>query len=288
MKFSMEYDVISKTLLPGLLEINKDDRTYFFYPNAENLLSKIKIVAKVKDPELFYSKITPTPEDPIAKAHFEIRTDKELFDTLMNEFRDLESLLALQFNLKRIDWQSIKHEVICETEEEKKNTKIYSVAFGQAFPDEPEKANKNSLSDLLDIKNRFSPIIVLLSFYREGKNDYFDLKFINAFFNFYFIIEGMFGNQKTRNNDVLKEFKKSARLREFTQRVIDDFIKPAPKHLDKLNEMLARKNMMLEVDALLELIVLTRGELHHFTNNPNRPQNTPFSRNEFRESDFGR
>jgi hypothetical protein len=32
--------------------------------------------------------------------------------------------------------------------------------------------------------------------------------------------------------------------------------------------------------------VLTRGELHHFTNNPNRPQNTPFNHDEYQTISF--
>jgi hypothetical protein len=55
-----------------------------------------------------------------------------------------------------------------------------------------------SLSELIDVKDRYSSMIVLIAFFREGKNDYIEQKFINAFFNFYFVLEGMFGNGKTK------------------------------------------------------------------------------------------
>jgi len=286
MKLRLECDVESKTLIRNLLEINKGGKTYFFYPNDAGLICKIAIEARVDDPEKFYSTITETPDDPVSKATIEIRTDNELFESLESELREFESLLALLYNFKGVNWQSVRHELICETDEERQKATILGVAVGKAFPDEPREINERSLSELISIKDRYSSMIILLAFFREGRNDYIEQKFINAFFNFYFILEGMFGNGKTKNKDVALQFKKSDRLREFTQKAIDEFIKPEPKHLKRINEMLRRRNMTLGVDALIELIVLTRGELHHFTNNPNRPQNTPFSHNEYQTISF--
>src|SRR5437868_5931858 len=146
MKLRLECDVESKTSIGILLEISKGDRTYFFYPNEAGRLCKIAIEAKADDPEKFYSIITETPDDPISKATIEIRTDDQLFDSLENELREFESLLALLYNFKSVNWLSVRHELICETEEERQKATILGVKLGKAFPDEPRQIDKRALS----------------------------------------------------------------------------------------------------------------------------------------------
>ena len=69
--------------------------------------------------------------------------------------------------------------------------------------------------------------------------------------------------------------------------IIDEHINVSPGHHAKLTKMLKQRNMSLGVDAILELIVKTRGDLHHFTGNPNKPvQGTPFNHREFRTISF--
>ena len=51
------------------------------------------------------------------------------------------------------------------------------------------------------------------SFWREGENEMFAGRFINAFYNFYFVLEGLYGNRKWRNDDLEAEFNASAELK---------------------------------------------------------------------------
>jgi hypothetical protein len=129
-----------------------------------------------------------------------------MFDSLENELREFESLLALLYNFKSVNWQSVRHELICETEEERQP--ILGVKLGKAFPDEPRQIDEKPLSELIDIKARYSYMTILFAFFREVRNEYIEQKFINAFFNFYFILEGMFGNGKTKNKDDALQFQK--------------------------------------------------------------------------------
>ncbi|NVM03924.1 MAG: hypothetical protein HWN67_16450, partial [Candidatus Helarchaeota archaeon] len=99
-------------------------------------------------------------------------------------------------------------------------------------------------------------------------------------FNFYFILEGLYGNRKTKNKAVEHEFKNSNEFQEIVKWIIEELNK-APKHLEKINQMLKRRNKNLNVEGIIHLIVSTRGDLHHFVNNPNKPQGTPFNHKEF-------
>ncbi len=46
--------------------------------------------------------------------------------------------------------------------------------------------------------------------------------------------------------------------------------------------MLNVKNKQFDTEGIIELLVLTRGELHHFNNNPNRVEATPFTHDNFK------
>ena len=101
MKISLSYNVKSKTILPGNIEIEKEDRTYVFHADDKRMLSKIEMIAKAPDPERFYSEIIKTPNEQI-KTTVKVNSDGALIENLEEDFRSLESLLALECNLKTI------------------------------------------------------------------------------------------------------------------------------------------------------------------------------------------
>lgn len=286
MKLKMSYEIRTKTVLPKEIEVAREDRVFIFHVDDAQMLSKITIVADIHNPEKFYSEITLTPNE-YSKAHFHMKRDNDLYDSVIKDFQDLESLLSLSFNVKGIDWNTETYELICETQEEKDKVGIHSFQTRGGFPDDPVSTTEDRFRDTLNRKERLSRLTLFLSFYREGKNEYNELKFINAFYNFYFVLEGMYGKGKTKNRDVANEFKKSTELRDFAQTVIDEHIMISQEHQAQLNKMLSLRNMTLGVDAILELIVKTRGDLYHFTGNPNKPvQGTPFNHKDFRTISF--
>jgi hypothetical protein len=276
----MECRVESNTLIKGEIQITNEMRTYIFYPNKEGLLSKIAIISPVSDPQKFYSTLKPDVIPGVAELN--LKLDENLYDSMVKEFQELESLMALELNMKNIKWDSPKYELLFDTEEEARNAGIISWHAEEENKEYLVETSKETLEDLIKRKHMLGAIIIPLSFYREGMREAYAKKYINAFFDFYFILEGMYGGGKTKNYEVENQFKASNRLREITQIVINDRINNNPQQHQKITEMLKRRGKTLLVDSLLELIVRTRGELHHFTNNPNKPQGTPFTHKEFR------
>jgi hypothetical protein len=279
MKIKVEYEVQSKTRLPNKeTELLINDKVYGFYLNEEGFISKISITAKIDDPTKFYSEVKYTPNE-FSKAHFYIKSDRALYDSIVKEFQDLESVLSFSYNFQGVDWNKYHYELILETEEEREKAKIFSWGAFSEPPDKPVEITEELLSGTIGRKEKMSPLTLFMSFYREGKNDYMSMKYINAFFNFYFVIEGMYGKGKTKNKDIATEFKKSNELRGFVDTILEKHIKTYPKHNIKITKMLAEQNMTMGIDAVIELIVRTRGELHHF--NPKRIRGTPFNHVEF-------
>lgn len=125
MKYSIECKVELKIWLQKPITIKHENKEYSFIPDKNGLLSSIKITTPVTNPAEFYSIIEDTPDD-IAKTHIIIRRDYELSAQIIKEFQQLESFLAFNTNLDRIFWNKAKDEIICETEEEKEKTQIFS------------------------------------------------------------------------------------------------------------------------------------------------------------------
>lgn len=280
MKLSIECDAESKTKIDKEIEIAHNDRTYIFYPDENGFINRIKIIAPIDNPKKFYSEITATPNEDV-KAHFHVKTDVELWTSIIKEFQELESVLGLTFNLKSIKWNAPRRDLIFDSEEEREKAKIYNFKSWFEYRDPPYQTTKADLENVVQNKSDFSHLIVAMSFFREGINDKNAFKYINAFFNFYFILEGLYGKGKTKNYQIEQEFKNSEEFKQLVDWALDESRRNKPADYKKIGEMLSRMNKQIGIKSFIELIVKTRGELHHFTNNPNRPQGTPFTHQEY-------
>lgn len=254
MRFSIECKVESKIKIPKEISIKHNDRDYIFYPDENKLLARIKIIADVMHPEKFYSTIESYPTEEV-KHSLKINQDRELFDSIIKDFQQLESRLSVIGNLRRILLNEPIYDVICDSVEEEKKTKIVGkYSFKSEYPDRIFAFDESDFSSIIDTKEKYAYLTTPMAFLREGKNDFDSFRYINAFFNFYFILEGLYGGGKTKNYAVEEEFKKS---NEFSESV----------------EVAFRE--------LENLLVSTRGELHHFAINSSKTQGTPFNHKEF-------
>lgn len=130
-------------------------------------------------------------------------------------------------------------------------------------------------------------LVIVQSFWREGLNDVVAGKFINAFFNYYFILEGLYADGKTKNRAIEEKFKTSPELRSFIEQYLNDthphgYMDQVGAMLLKAHPKIERKlEVLMNTDLYIELLVSIRGNLHHFSNNPNRAQGSPLSHNQY-------
>lgn len=279
MKYSVQCTVDAKISLKGEIQIDHNGKKFVFCPDKNGILTEIKIIADVKNPEAFRSTITESSEKNV-KAHLEVKRDKGLVDSMIRDFQEMESMLAFCGNLKKINWEAAKDEIICETELERKDIQIFGTQLIKDYSDPVREIDEKTLRDLISKKERFSSLITPMAFWREGNNDYKSLRYINAFFNFYFVLEGLYGNGKTKNVAVENEFKQSTNFGSFVEWFID-LLNSAPKHFLNLHKMLSFRHKKMDADGLIHLLVATRGDLHHFADSSSKKQGTPFNQSEF-------
>ena len=280
MKFVLSCDVESKMLIRKEIAVIHKGMKYFFLPDKNGMFSKLKIVADVSNPEKFYSTVESFPKEKV-KHKFNVNIDIDLFESMVREFQEVESSIAFGGNLTRIKWNEPEHELICETQEEKVKAVIEKFYYKEDHDNKAVSLNAKEIKEILKYKELHQSITVFKAFWREAMNDYRSFKYINAFFNFYFILEGLYGKGKTKNSLVKKEMLSSKYFCESVDKIILANIGRHPEQKQKIVEMLKKKNKKLDREGIVHLLVSARGDLHHFINNSNRQQGTPFDHKEF-------
>lgn len=289
MKIKMTCDVEPKIKVSHL-KGQYGEWDYYLLPNEEGNLAKIVIETAVPDFTKYKIWSGPVPEDPEAKIlHFDM--DNEFNEILVEEFQYFEGMLSLLGTPVRVGWHAPFIELIPETPEEEP----HRIAGFRAERKREEPLFEISNSDIGNVIIRahvHSQIInPYLSFYREALGEFNAFRYINSFFNSYFVLEGAYGNDRWRNWEVREEFVRSDEFKKITQDVIDNHIKTDRQVEGKIVGMLndlkdARGNPVnarLDVEGIAYLIVDTRGALHHFSSDPARRRGGPFNHDEFHE-----
>ncbi len=274
MKLRIKCDVQSEVILQRRLELKTGDRNFTFDIGPDGIWNCLTVLASIKDP----SKVRWGTEDSKGprssnQAPFSIVGEFEdgIVECVIEDIQGLESALSIYMPLRQINWRYPETEVIFEEDDERTLGHLGPVSVSRAKPS-PSKVAEKAFVSIVGIALKAQSLTVVASFWREGENDWIAGKFINAFFNYYSVLEGLYGNGKTKNAQVKEEMLKSPEL--LAQ--IEKFNKGNHpiQHLVQLAKMMNVREIPT-AEQLVNLLVLARGRLHHFQNNPNREQGSP-------------
>jgi len=280
-KYSLTCQVDSRLVLEQPMKSSIAGYECEFIPNQDKLLHQIKMTAPVPDPRMFFSR--PVPPTAGKPGTIVVGRDPKLHYVMIQQFQKLESLLAFASRaLDRIYWSEPEDEVICETDEERAQVSTFGFTMAESYDKFSVRLKQKDLDAIASIRDRFDHLIIPMAFWREGQIDFQAFRYINAFFNFYFVLEGLFGAGKTQNSAIEKEFLASAELKTVVEHQIERYLTDKrPRHRERIKGMLSRRSKSLDFEGIVHLLVRTRGELHHFTNNTNRLAGTPFTQRAF-------
>jgi hypothetical protein len=269
MKLRVKCDVQSEVILKGRLEFKANDRAFAFEVDAKGIWNSLTVLADVKDPyKVRWGTVDVEGTVAPNQGPFSIvgSIEPQLFDSVIADIQTLESALSVFIPLRQINWHYPEYGPVFEDGEERSDLGAVRVSRGK-IP--PQRISETALVSIVGIGLKAQSLTVVASFWREGENDWIAGKFINAFFNYYFVLEGLYGNRKTSNRHVEAEMLKSAEL----LALIEKFnIGQHPiQHLKQLATTL-NITTIPTAEELVSLLVSTRGVLHHFQNNPNREQ----------------
>ena len=117
-------------------------------------------------------------------------------------------------------------------------------------------------------------------------NEFNSRRYINAFYNFYFVLEDIYGEGKTRNKDIAKTFRESTDFIEITEWMLKGFLKKDNRHNSNIQRFCDEEKVTYDVGGLIDLLQKIRGNLHHYSSKSSKHLGTPFTHEEFESIAF--
>jgi hypothetical protein len=187
---------------------------------------------------------------------------------LMNPIKMAEGMLSL-FGLEEINTREVRIKWVPENKEEEELIVISEFTYKEEARGLEEEIAFDLIARPFIAGFLSSTYEVAFSFYRRGKNDIKSFQYIEAFYDFYFLLESLFGNGKTKNTAIENEFLASKELLDSIREVSHD--KSMEKlfkkeHISEYIESYVNKTPQ----EIISTIVKKRGFLHH--HNPKHPE----------------
>lgn len=251
------------------LEVSNGQYAIRFECDATDRIERIRIRKRVPD---YREHLPSVKQGPNGETTFDLGGGPHP-DDLIDFLQHIESLGGFWCGIEKIFWESTEFEWIPENPEEKSLVEIPSFCISETvFLERREDVNLTRIFYAVAHRDKQKHLVLPLAFFREAENEYAANRYIYAFYNYYFFLEGLYGNGKTKNTLVLREFKSSADLTAAVQETIGEFTSGEMpiRHREMLQEYLGSAGCDLSVDGILRLIVTMRGSLHHFS--PHGPQ----------------
>jgi hypothetical protein len=254
--------------------------------NPDKVVDGLSIALRVKNYQDFLPRVSSAIESRITQVSLR---DSSLFFFLVDLAQHIEALGSFWFGVRKIYWESPKRAWIAETLEEQKVLEPLPNHF-------QEEAHENRcygelspemLASLVHNRRLHQHLVLPMSFYREARNDFTSGRYTSSFINFYFYLDDLYGQGKTRNKEVEKLFKFSEHMRQAIQQTMQLYQDvESLENLEELTKFLHMEKKEFSIDGIIELIVQIRGNLSHFSQKSSKKKGHPLNQREFRSVAF--
>lgn len=284
MKYRVSAAVESVAQLPSDVRIKDNNDEYLFEINEDKFLVQVHIERKLDN----YDEILPRFQFGLSGVHtIEFpHLQSPLHGQMIGSLQYIEALGSFFLGISRIKWQDAKWEWVPENETEREKIEVLSAHFKYEFPLEPRPVIPELIARMLVNKSRLESFMTVpMSFFQEGTNNFHDLKYAASFMNFYLYLENLYGNGKTKNVDIEREFIKSKHVSGGVNDWLNDQTggkRGDPGHLLFLQALLEERSWPLDFRHVIKLLVRLRGEVHHSSGKDRRRQTHPLNQKQYR------
>jgi hypothetical protein len=182
---------------------------YSFEKDEPGVITHILATVPVSDPS-DWPRFSSTPAGPTAGTFHNGRFD---LVAIRAELRVIEGLLSVH-GMESIGINELDESWLADSEEEQASLQLYSTKFSKNRP-------ANSQFDFLEFEIVARSVIaaaaatdieVALNFFRRGSNDVLEERYIDAFYDFYFMIESRYAGGKFKQTEAKNKLLSSVEL----------------------------------------------------------------------------
>jgi hypothetical protein len=186
------------------------------------------------------------------------------------------------WGIRSVSMNDMKVEFIPESDTEKESLNVFSFSIPKSFPKRNIHVQSHQFRDILKMRKNWEYITTPMSFYREGNVEFESFRFKNAFINYFFMLEGLYGNGQSGKASQIKALLSHQEVHDAVTKAMVAVRKSnAEKHLENLTALLAHYSYEETVEGIISLLVHTRGVLSHFYVKSSQRQGTPLNQENF-------
>jgi len=207
-----------------------------------------------------YPKLSPPSAGQLAKVTI---PPDPLFPSIQLEMRAVRGALAL-WGVFDIEIEQAKSEWLPETDEERSSTDMFGVSrsvtpLGQG---RPVNLPMDQIIRPLISRRSFLPLEIPLEFFRRGRIDLYEQRYIEAIYDFYFVLEYLFAEGQFTKHGTRAAMLKAAELARAIREAQGNPMPEAYQRSDDRSDFDTKyrdKSAAEIIDGILSL----RGLLHH-------------------------
>ncbi len=102
--------------------------------------------------------------------------------------------------------------LIPETPEENERVQAWGISVSEGVQRRPVVLTRGVLTDVIEGTDRYGDLIEAMAFLRDGTNRRLDGEFIQAFYAYYFIIEGLYAGGRSSEQEIRKRVRQVANV----------------------------------------------------------------------------
>jgi hypothetical protein len=282
MRYEVAADAEGTIYIGEAVTVEHDDLWFDFTADENGYLKEIVVGKTVPESMVDEFQSTIDPQSGPVKARISIGGNRDLHDTLIDSLQMIESHLAWATNaaLQRIRWDAPRQQFVPESADEEQLLSILSVSHKREYPPLLAEIAPDLLETIVQSAPLYDELRVPMSFWREGQVYFARFRYIEAFYQFYFVIEDFYASGRSSKASVLRAFERSSEFGSLCDLALDKF-QAMPRHGESLKELFDVFQCEVTRKGLQDLLFAVRGALHHYSSGSPRPKGTPFNQQFF-------
>ena len=153
------------------------------------------------------------PDDPHRAPPLTVHVDPAVDEAARRYLLAVESVLSYATDasnaLVSVNAWGGATSLIPETPEEKERRQAWGISVSKSGQRRPAIVTPRFLTDVVEGINRYGDLVESMAFLRDGTNRQLDGEFIQAFYAYYFIIEGLYAGGRSSEQEIMRRLAKS-------------------------------------------------------------------------------